>query len=148
MSAYEDEDLLPAPREVIWRLLRDHLDDAKIVDLHPLVRSQKTVRRVGDEVIVDRVVDVRRKPTKSRWKFTYHPPERARWEVVEGEGPWGAGSFLDLAYEEEAGGTRVRARGSLSFPSRPFYVSEERAIRTAFDDLRTEDVWFLRRYRY
>jgi hypothetical protein len=148
MVAYEDEDLIPAPRNVVWRLLQDHLNDAKIVEIHPLIQSQKTVRRSDQEVVVDRRIDVRRKPVPSRWKITYHPPERARWEILESDGPWAPGSHLDLTYEEVRDGTRILARGDLTVRPLPFLTSQERAIRTIFADLRTEDVWYLRRYRY
>jgi hypothetical protein len=148
MVAYEDEDLIPAPRDVVWRLLRDHLDDAKIVDIHPLVLSQKTVSRSGDEVVVDRRIDVSRKILGSRWKITYRAPDRARWEILESDGPWAPGSYLDVTYEEVRDGTRVRARGDLTILPRPRLSSQERAVRTLLNDQRTEDVWYLRRYRY
>ena len=148
MVAYEDEDLIPAPREVVWKLLREHLNDAKVVEIHPLIQSQTTVSRSDDEVVVDRRIEVRRKPVRSRWKITYRPPDRARWEVLESEGPWAPGSYLDLTYEPVRDGTRVRAKGDLTVRPLPFLSSQERAIRTILADLRTEDVWYLRRYRY
>jgi len=148
MVAYEDEDLIPAPREVVWRLLTDHLNDAKIVDIHPLIQSQKTVSQSGHEVVVDRVIDVRRKLKKSRWKITYDPPDHGRWEVVESEGPWAPGSYLDLTYAAEGKNTRVRARGELTILQLPFLLSQERMLRSVFNDVFTEDVWYLRRYRF
>jgi hypothetical protein len=148
MVAYEDEDLIAAPREVVWRLLREHLDDTKVVNIHPLILSQKTVSRSEDEAVVDRVIDVNRKPLKSRWKIAYHPPDRSRWELLDSEGPWTPGSHLEVTYEEAPGGTRVRARGDLTVRPRPLFLSQERAVRSLLNDLHTEDVWFLRRYRY
>ncbi|HYA54088.1 MAG TPA: SRPBCC family protein [Thermoplasmata archaeon] len=148
MVAYSEEDLFPAPREVVWRLLTDHLNDAKIVDIHPLIQSQKTVGRTGNDVIVDRVIDVNRKLKKSRWKVTYDPPERARWEVVESEGPWTVGSFLELTYADEGKSTRIRAHGEVTVLNLPFFLSQPRVIRKAFNDIQTEDVWYLRRYRF
>jgi hypothetical protein len=146
--AYEDEDLIPAPRDVVWRLLRDHLDDAKIVDLHPLVLAQRTVSRTGDEVVLDRRIDVSRKTRTSRWKVVYQPPERARWELLTSEGPWAPGSYLEVTYEQVRDGTRLRARGDLAVLPRPRLASPERAVRTLLNDQRTEDIWYLRRYRY
>ncbi len=148
MVAYEDEDLIAAPREVLWKLLREHLDNAKVVTIHPLILSQKTVSRTGDEAVVDRVIDVNRKKLKSRWKITYHPPDRSRWELLESEGPWTPGSYLDITYEEAPSGTRVRVKGDLTVRARPFFLSQDRAVRSILNDLHTEDVWFLRRYRY
>lgn len=148
MVAYEEEDVFPAPREIVWKLLTDHLDDKKIVDIHPLIQSQNTVRRSGHEVVVDRVIDDRRKLKKSRWKLTYDPPEKSRWEVVESEGPWTAGSYLEFTYADEGKNTRIHARGEVTVLNPPFLVSQPRAVRSMFNDLHTEDVWYLRRYRY
>ena len=88
MVVYEDRVLISASRDAVWRLLNDHLDDKKISTIHPLVQSQKTVSRTGSEIVVDRVIHVRRKMMKSRWKITYQPPEHGRWEIIESEGPW------------------------------------------------------------
>ena len=148
MVTYEDDDLFPAPREVLWRLLEDHLDDKKIVDIHPLIQSQNTVSRSSDGVVVDRVIDVRRKLKKSRWKIAFSPPERARWEVLESEGPWTVGNYLELTYAEEGKSTRVHARGDLTVMDLPFFLSQARTVRRVFTDIHTEDVWYLRRYRY
>ena len=148
MVAYDEEELFPAPREIVWKLLNDHLNDAKIVDIHPLITSQTTVGREGGAVIVDRVIEVRRKPRKSRWKLTYEPPERARWEVVESEGPWTPGSHLEATYAEAGKETRIRAHGDVTVLELPFFLSQPRVIRKVFNDIHTEDVWYLRRYRY
>jgi hypothetical protein len=148
MVAYDDEDLFPAPREVVWKLLNDHMNDAKIVDIHPLIRSQKTVGQPGNEVVLERVIEVRRKLKRSRWKITFEPPERARWEVVESEGPWTPGSYLELTYAVEGKSTRVRAHGDVTVMDLPFFLSQSRTIRSVFNDIHTEDVWYLRRYRF
>lgn len=148
MVAYEDEEVIDAPRAVVWKLLADHLDEAKIVDIHPLIRSQKIASRSGNEIVLDRVIDVNRKLKKSRWKLSYQPPDHARWEVLESEGPWAPGSYLDLTYIDEGKRTRVRARGELTVLNLPFFLSQPRTVRNALNDISTEDVWFLRRYRY
>ena len=148
MVEYADEDLIEAPRDIVWKLLLDHLDDAKAPIIHPLIRSQTTLHRTESEAVVDRVVEVRRKPVKSRWKVTFHPPERYRWEFLEGTAPWTVGDFLELSYAEAPGGTRVTARGNLTISVLPFFLSQNRTVRSVLNDLRTEDVFFLRRYRY
>lgn len=149
MVQYSDEDVIEAPRSAVWKLLLDHLDDAKLPDIHPLVRSQKTVERTETDAIVDRVIEVRRKPKNSRWRIVMQPPELYRWEVLESEGPWASGSYLELTYSEESPRTtRVQTRGALTVRDLPFFLSQDRTIRTVLNDLRTEDVWFLRRYRF
>ncbi|MGA3022628.1 MAG: hypothetical protein ABSE66_07515 [Thermoplasmata archaeon] len=148
MVAYEDEDLIAAPRHIIWKLLGDHLDDTKILTIHPLIQSQKTVSRTDSEIVVDRVIDVRRKLLKSRWKITYHPPERSRWELLESEGPWTPGSYLDVRYEDVPGGTRVLARGELSIGVLPFFLSQKRTVARVLNDINIEDLSFINRYRF
>jgi hypothetical protein len=148
MVAYEDDDLIAAPRNIVWKLLADHLDDKKILTIHPLIQSQQTVSRTGSEIVVDRVIDVRRKMMKSRWKVTYQPPERARWEVLTSEGPWTPGSYLDLRYEEVPGGTRVLAQGDLAISVLPFFLSQKRTVARVLTDISVEDWAFINRYRF
>jgi hypothetical protein len=148
MVVYEDAEIIQAPRRIIWKLLGDHLDDAKILTIHPLIQSQTTVSRTEIETVVDRVIDVRRKPMKSRWKYTFRPPERARWEVLESEGPWASGSYLDLHYDDVPGGTRLLARGELTINVLPFFISQKRAVAQALTDISVEDWAFINRYRF
>ncbi|MGP8076882.1 MAG: hypothetical protein ACLP8Y_09210 [Thermoplasmata archaeon] len=148
MVAYEDDDMISAPRPIVWKLLDDHLDDKKILTIHPLIQSQTTVSRTGSEIVVDRVIDVRRKMMKSRWKITYQPPERGRWEILDSEGPWTPGSYLDVRYEEVPGGTRLHAKGDLSINVLPFFLSQKRTVARVLNDVHIEDLSFLNRYRF
>jgi len=148
MVAYEDDDLFPAPRAIVWKLLDEHLDDAKALVIHPLIKSQKTVSRSGSEIVVDRVIDVRRKLLKSRWKITFEPPDHGRWEVVQSEGPWAPGSYLDATYSEVPGGTRIQARGELTISVLPFFLSQKRTVPRVLNDVHTEDLAYIRRYRF
>lgn len=146
--AYENEELIAAPRSIVWKLLEDHLDDTKIRTIHPLVLSQKTVERTGSGVQLERVIDVGRKPKKSRWMIAYAPPDHAHWEVLESEGPWASGSYLDVRYEEVPGGTHVVAWGALSVRDPPLFVSQKRAVAQLLKDLDAEDFNYLNRYRF
>jgi len=148
MVVYEEEVLISAPRDVVWRLLNDHLDDKKILTIHPLIQSQTTVSRTASETVVDRVIDVRRKMMKSRWKIAYQPPDRARWEIVESDGPWAKGSYVDVSYAEVPGGTQVRARGDLTISVLPFFLSQKRTVARVQNDIHIEDLSFLNRYRF
>jgi hypothetical protein len=148
MVEYEDTDLFPAPREVVWKLLRDHVDDAKVLVIHPLIQSQKTVSRTDTETVVDRVIDVRRKLLPSRWKLTYHPPQKARWDIVESKGPWAPGSYLDVTYDEAHGGTQITARGDLTISVLPFFLSQKRTVRSVLNDVHAEDWNYINRFRF
>ena len=148
MVTYDDEDFIEAPRAVVWKLLTDHLNEVKIVDIHPLIQSQKVVSQSENEVVLDRVIGVNRKPKKSRWKITFHPPDRYRWDILESEGPWTPGSYLELTFSDEGKRTRLHARGELTIMNLPFFLSQARTVRKVMGDIHTEDVWFLRRYRF
>ena len=148
LVAYEEDELIAAPRAIVWKLLGDHLDETKILTIHPLIQSQKTVSRTDSEVVLDRVIDVRRKMMKSRWKLTYHPPERARWEVLESEGPWSPGTYLEVQYEEVPGGTRLRSRGELNINVLPFFLSQKRTVDRVLTDISVEDWSYINRYRF
>jgi hypothetical protein len=148
MVVYEDQVLIAAPRAVVWRLLNDHLDDAKAPTIHPLLQTQKTVSRTDSETVVDRVIDVRGKPMESRWKITYRPPEQGRWEVIGGKGPWAVGSYVEVTYAEVPGGTQVSARGDLTISVLPFFLSQKRTIARVLNDTHIEDLAFLNRYRF
>jgi len=148
MVVYDDATRIAAPPAIVWKLLNDHLDDAKMLVIHPLVQSQKTVSRSEGEVVVDRVIDVRRKMKTSRWKLSYRPPERMRWEVLESEGPWSPGSYLEVSYAEVPGGTMATAHGDLTISVLPFFLSQKRTVASVLNDIHTEDLSFLNRYRF
>ena len=148
MVVYEDEELISAPRDVVWKLLDDHLNEAKVVEIHPLIRSQTTVRLSDSQVVLDRVIDVNRKPKRSRWKVACERPDRVRWEILESEGPWTRGSYLELTYHELPWGTKVGAHGELEVAARSLFLSPERAVAVVLNDLHTEDLAYLRRYRF
>lgn len=145
MVAYEEHVVFPAPRDALWKLLDAHLDDSKIASIHPLITSQKTVSRNGPEILVDRVIDVRRRALKSRWKITYGRPDHARWEILESEGPWAPGSHIDVIYSDAPGGTLVTARGDVTISVLPFFMSQVKQVNKAMDFVHDEDVAFVRR---
>ncbi len=148
MVEFADEDLIAAPRSVLWKLLGDHLDDQKITTIHPLIQSQKTVSHSGNVTVVGRVIDARGKMLKSRWQLTLEPPDHYRWEVHESEGPWAPGTYLDIRFEEVPGGTRSRARGALTISILPFFLSQKRTVASVLKDISIEDWAFINRYRF
>lgn len=145
MVAYEEEWVFPAPKDVVWKLLDAHLDDATISVIHPLVRSQKTVRRTEEEIVFDRVIDVRGKLMDSRWKVTYHRPYSARWDIVGGKGPWAPGSYLENTYSDAPGGTSVRTRADMTISVLPFFMSQKRNVAKVLEGIDAQDMAFLRR---
>lgn len=144
MVVYEDQDVFPASREAIWKLLAAHRDDGTIGRIHALMRGQTTVSSSDAESVVDRVIDVRGKAMRSRWKLSYRPPEYSRWEIVESEGPWAKGSYIENWYSEAPGGTMMRSKGELRVSVLPFFMSQMKTIRKVFGDIQDEDIAFLR----
>lgn len=134
---------MPAPRALVWKLLEAHRDDSKIHSIHPLVLEQTTVRRETDGPLVDRVIDVRGKRLRSRWKLSYQPPDHSRWEVLESEGPWGVGSYLENNYSKHPGGTRIVTRGELRITVLPFFLPQGFVIRRVFRDIDAQDLAYL-----
>jgi len=145
---FADEETVPAPRAILWKLLADHLNNQKIVTIHPLIQSQTTVSHSGNDTVVDRVIDVRGKPLTSRWRLTLEPPDHYRWEVHESHGPWAPGTYMDVRYEEVPGGTKILARGALTISVLPFFLSQKRIVPRVLNDIAIEDAAFLNRYRF
>ncbi|MCI4351868.1 MAG: SRPBCC family protein [Thermoplasmata archaeon] len=140
MVAYQDDDMFPAPPDVLWKLLDAHLDDSAIRRIHPLILSQRTLNRNGMETIVERTIDARGKSLKSKWKITYNRPQTARWEVFESEGPWAVGSYVVNRYSAAPGGTRIESRGDLKITVLPFFLPQKLVIRSVFGRLHNEDI--------
>jgi hypothetical protein len=138
-----EEGVFPVPRDSIWKLLDAHLDDGAIGRIHPLLKGQKTISRSSSEALVDRWTDVRGKVLRSRWKVTLRSPDLYRWEIVDGEGPWATGNFLENTYEVVPKGTLVRTRGELKIRVLPFFIPQKALIRNVLDQLDTEDLAFL-----
>jgi hypothetical protein len=143
MVAYDSSEVFPAPPETLWALLRSHLDD-RILRIHGLIRSQRMISQSGAESVLDRSIDVRGKLMKSRWKLTYRPPDFSRWEILESEGPWAAGTYLENAYAAAPGGTTIRSRGELRISVLPFFIPQGPAVRRVLDTVDREDRSFIR----
>lgn len=139
MVTYESDDVFPKPRVAVLALLQDHLDDTKIRQIHHLISSQTTISRGGDESVVERWIDVRGKALRSVWKLTFRPPDTYRWEVVESQGPWSVGSFLESSYSDDPGGTRIRSTGELTISVLPFFMSQRSNVRKVLDTIDAED---------
>jgi len=144
MVDYQDQELFPAPRDRVWTLLKAHLDDAKIPQIHSLIRSQVTVSHSGDEWTFDRTIDARGKLLKSRWKLTYRPPGFGRWEVVSGEGPWAEGSYIESTYAEAPEGTLIKSHGDLKIKVLPFFMPQKSTIERVLGDIESEDRSYIR----
>jgi hypothetical protein len=145
MVRFQDEGILPAPRAAVGKLLEAHLDDASIGKIHPLIVEQSTEQRGADATIVRRVIDARGRRLRSRWKLTCHRPDSYRWEVLDGEGPWRAGSFVENRYADDPAGTRMTTTGELHISVLPFFLPQGRVIRRVLNDIHVEDVAYLAR---
>ena len=145
MVAYEFDQLFPFPRDRLWKLLNDHLDDQLITNLHPLVKESRTVSREGHTTVFDRKIDARGKILTSQWRVTAKPPDSFRWEIVTSEDPYASGGL-------DGGPIRRKSReapgsapgGDLKITVLPFFIPQGPIIRRVFDDIDAEDQAYLR----
>ncbi|MGP8078803.1 MAG: SRPBCC family protein [Thermoplasmata archaeon] len=144
MVRYADESVIPIARDRLWRLLDLHAQDGHIMRIHPDVVSQQTLSQGPGEYVVKRGVKVLRRTANSSWKVTYHVPDRFRWEIVDGNGPWTQGSYLSNQYSDAPGGTLVRSEGELTVVGLPGFL-QNRLVRSALNRIDEEDVGFLAR---
>ena len=144
MVEYSEEGIFPFPRERLWKLLDAHLDDDQIGHIHPLIRSQKTLRRSANEVLVERIIDARGKLLTSQWKHTVRPPDFFRYEIVSGDGPYAPGSFIETQYSDAPGGTRMRTHVKVHITVLPFFLPQKTVLRRVLTDLDREDEEYLR----
>ncbi|MGA8536290.1 MAG: hypothetical protein WB789_02730 [Thermoplasmata archaeon] len=144
MVNYQYDQLFPFPRDRVWKLLQDHLDDSRVTRIHSLVKQQRTISKTGDSTVVDRMIDARGKLLASQWRVTCRPPDSFRWEVLTSKGPYSAGSWMENTYVEEGGGTRIRSRGDLKISVLPFFIPQRPVIRRVLDTIDAEDQNYLR----
>jgi hypothetical protein len=145
MVEYVEESFFPFPRDQVWKLLDAHWDDATIAQIHPLVRSQKTVSRSPGELVVDRTIDANGKIVNSRWKITLRPPDSVRFDVVSGTGPYEPGTFLETTYAGAPGGTNLRTHVKGRISVLPFFLPQKTFFRRVLGMLDAEDAAYLRR---
>ncbi|MFY9716982.1 MAG: SRPBCC family protein [Thermoplasmata archaeon] len=142
MVRYSDDTTVPVTRERLWRLLDLHSQDAVISHIHPEVVSQETVSQKPGEYVVKRGVKVIRKVASANWKVTYQAPDRFRWDILDGNGPWSTGSYLSITYTDAPGGTRMITEGELTVVGLPGFL-QNRIVRSALGRVDDEDLEFL-----
>ncbi len=136
--------MFPRPLAQVWELLQQHLDPAAAHRIHPLILQQRTIGQDGDSVLVERTIDVRGKQVPSLWKLTYQPPTRSRWELIESQGPWTPGSWIQNTYTELSGGTQIESRGDLTIAKLPFFLSQRTWVGRVLDRIGDEDLAYFR----
>jgi hypothetical protein len=142
MVRYTDESTVPVARDRIWRLLELHAQDDQITRVHPEVVSQQTLSQAPGEYTAKRSVKILRKLATATWKVTSAPPDRYRWEVLDGNGPWTAGSYLSIQYADVPGGTRLTTEGDLTVVGIPGFL-QNRIVRLVLGRIDNEDAAFL-----
>jgi hypothetical protein len=143
MVEYEESELFPFPRERVWKLLRAHNDEGTIGRIHPLIKSQRTLSKNGDETTLQRSIDVRGKPLNSQWKITFRPPDYSKYEILASEGPWSEGSSVENQYSDAPGGTMIQSRMKLHISVLPFFLPQKAMSRRILNTIDKEDRAFL-----
>lgn len=136
------EGVFPLPLDGVWTLLHAHLDEGRIREIHPWMRSGRTIRegdwveykghRVPRERAVERLVEIGRRPMQTTWHYTIEPPSRYRYEV---EFENGSRMWFDNTYGAAAGGTLVTTVGEVSIKRVPSFL----AVRVAKRSLNRSD---------
>lgn len=142
MVRYVDESVVPIPRDRLWRLLDQHAREGEISRIHPEVVSQQTVSQGPGELVVKRGVRMFRRVVNATWKISFMAPERYRWEILDGNGPWAAGSYLANQYSDAPGGTLVRTEAELTVVGLPGFL-QNRIVRLVLGRIDGEDLDFL-----
>ena len=144
MAAYESDEVFPFPRDVVWKLLRDHTEDSLITRIHPLIQQQRTVARSEGSATVDRMIEARGRLLPSQWRYSYRAPDQLRWEVLSGLGPYAPGSWMENLYSDAPGGTRIRSRGELKITVLPFFLPQRPVLARVLESIDAEDQRYLR----
>lgn len=142
MVRYSDDSVIPVARDRLWRLLDRHAKDDEIPHIHPEVVSQQTLSEAPGTYTAKRSVKVLRKVATATWRVTYSSPDRYGWEVLDGNGPWTAGSHLSIEYSDAPGGTRLKTEGDLTVVGIPGFL-QNRIVRLVLGRIDNEDVAFL-----
>jgi hypothetical protein len=145
MVEYTEESIFPFPREQVWKLLDAHWDDTTVTKIHPLIRSQKTLSRSPNELVVERTIDANGKLVTSQWKITLRPPDFTRFDILSGTGPYEPGTVLETTYSDAPGGTRMQSHVKGRISVLPFFLPQKLFFRRVLEGIDQEDQAFLRR---
>lgn len=143
--------MFPLSPDALWRLLHAHLDDLRIHEIHPWILESRTVRD-GDplefggrsfprEKVVERVVKVAGRRSRTTWHYRIEPPQRYDYEAVFENG---SRTLFENAYSAAAGGTLVRTTGEVSIRGVPSFLVM-RIVRRSLDRSDEEDLAYARR---
>ena len=142
MVRYTDDSIVPIPRDRLRRLLDLHAGDDQIPKIHPEVVSQQTVAQASGEFTARRGVRMLRKVVTATWRVSFAPGERYRWEVLDGNGPWTPGSYVETVYSDVPEGTRLRTEGELTIAGFPGFL-QNRLVRLVLGRIDREDLGYL-----
>jgi hypothetical protein len=147
VARYAEQGVIPIPPDQLWRFLELHARDDVISSIHPDVLSQQTIDRQGDAALVERTLRFRGKPRPTRWRISWAPPERSRWEIIDApEGPMAKGSWVENRYSEVPTGTLVVTEADITVVGFPRFL-QSRLARTVLNRIDAQDLAYLRRSR-
>lgn len=125
----------------LWTFLDRHVSP-EISRIHPEILAQKVVSSSGRRTIFQRTIEVQDKRFSSTWRITIERPRAMRWEIVEGDGPWAPGTWLDNSYTESHEKVKVRSVGELELVGVPSAL-QTKIIRTVLDQVSAQDRTYL-----
>lgn len=142
MPHYEDEETIPVDLAKLWSFLDRHTTP-EISRIHTEILAQDIVSASAQETVMKRTIDMRGKQVHSTWKITVARPTMTKWEILEGDGPWAPGSWLENTYTEVNGQVKVRSVGELKVVGVPFFL-QKKVLHMVLDHVSEQDHSFLK----
>jgi hypothetical protein len=153
MGNVQMDGVFPLPLDGLWSLLHAHLDEGRIRDIHPWMRSGRTIReedwveyqahRFPRQKVAERLVEIGRRPTQTTWRYTIEPPSRYSYEV---DFENGSRMWFDNTYGAAAAGTLVTTIGEVSIKRVPSLLAV-RIAKRSLNRSDAEDLAYARRMR-
>ncbi len=136
--------VFPASRDKLWRIFELHLNDT-IKAIHPNVLSQRIVSEHNSEIVFERIIRSVGRTQRSEWKYKLEPPDKLRWEIIAGEGPFAKGSYIENTYKDIPEGTQITTDGEIILKGVPRFL-QRWVLAWIFGRIDNEDLTYLRKH--
>ncbi len=143
MAKVKFVEVFPAPRDKLWEIFELHLNDT-IKVIHPNILSQKIVSERNGEIIFERTIRSIGRTQKSEWKYKVEPPDKLRWDIIAGEGPFSKGSYIENTYSDVPEGTQITTDGDVTLQGVPGFL-QGWILERVFGRIDNEDLSYLKK---
>jgi len=144
MAQFTMESVFPASREQLWKVLNLHVEDDRIVKIHPNFLSQRQVSREGNRWVLERKIRLLGKNHTFTMAIDMAPPDLCRWEIVASDGLLTPGSFVENRYTEASEGTKVNTTVQITLKGVPSFL-QSWMIKRNLSQADDEDLEYLKK---